>query len=94
VGQSGRAIGVMFKEYIRSNTYTSAYAAHILENRHEYGTKENTLQLHKSCRKGKQMDCWEAFYIQTLRHKQLLIDEQLMGDIKPLYYMATIAHEP
>jgi len=38
VGQSGRAIGIRFKEhmrYIRSNNSTSAYAAHILDNRYE-----------------------------------------------------------
>jgi hypothetical protein len=56
VGQSGRPIITRHKEhirYIRSNNTTSAYAAHILNNRHEYGTAENTLQLIKPCRKGK-----------------------------------------
>ena len=51
VGQSGRAIGVRFKEhirYIKSKNSTSAYATHILENRHEYRTKENMLQLFKA----------------------------------------------
>jgi hypothetical protein len=69
VGQSGRTISVRFKEhvrYIRSNNSTSAYATHILENRHEYGTKENTLQLLKACRKRTHMDCWETLFIQTL----------------------------
>ena len=63
IGQSGRTVNVKFKEhvrYIRPNDSTSAYAAYILENRHEYGTKENTLQLLKACQKGLLMDCWEA----------------------------------
>jgi len=97
VGQSGRAIGTRFKEhirYIRSNNSTSAYAAHILENRHEYGPKEKTLQLLKPCRKGKHMDCWEALYMQVLRHKQVLIDEQQTGDSNPLFQMATITYTP
>jgi hypothetical protein len=96
VGQSGRAIDVRFKEHIRyiiSNNTTSAYAAHILENKHEYGTKENTLQLLKACHKGKHMDCWESLDIQALRHKQVLIDAQLMGDMNPLYQMAIITYE-
>jgi len=78
VGQSGRTIGVRFKEhiiYIRSNNSTSAYATHILENRHEYGTKENTLQLLKACQKATHMDCWEAVYMQVFRQKKVLIDE-------------------
>jgi hypothetical protein len=48
-------MGVRFKEhirYIKSNNSISAYATHILENRHEYGMKENTLQLLKACQKG------------------------------------------
>jgi len=61
VGQLGRAIGFRFKEhmrYIRSTNSTSVYAAHILDNRHEYGTKGDTLKLLKKCQKGKHMDCW------------------------------------
>jgi hypothetical protein len=97
VGQSGRAIGFRFKEhirYIRSNNSTSAYAAHLLENRHEYGTKENTLQLLKPCHKEKHMDCWEALYMQTLHHKQVLIGEQQIGEVNPLFQMATIIYTP
>jgi ribosomal 50S subunit-recycling heat shock protein len=40
VGQSGSSIKVRYKEhkrYIRTNNPTTAYATHILENRHEYG---------------------------------------------------------
>jgi hypothetical protein len=54
VGQSGRAIKVRYKEhirYIRTNNSTSAYATHILQNRNEYGTSDDTLQLLTACRK-------------------------------------------
>jgi len=43
VGQSGWAINVRYEEhiqYIRTNNSTSAYAKHILENKHEYRTKK------------------------------------------------------
>jgi len=86
VGQSGRTIGVRFKghiRYIKSNNSTSAYATHILENRHEYGTKENTLQLLKACQKGRHVDCQEALYIQVLCQKKILIDEQQVSDTNP-----------
>jgi hypothetical protein len=46
VGQSGRAINIRYKEhirYIRTNNPKSAHPTHILDNRHEYGTEENTL---------------------------------------------------
>jgi hypothetical protein len=66
VGQSHRAINVRYKEhirYIRTNNPKSVYATHILENRHEYGTRESTLQLLQACQKGTRMDCWDALYI-------------------------------
>jgi hypothetical protein len=97
VGQSGRAIGVRFKEHIRymkSNNSTSAYATHILENRHEYGTKENKLQLLKACQKGRHMDCWEALYIQVLRQKKVSIYEQKVSDTNPLVELAKIPYAP
>jgi transposase-like protein len=43
VGQSGRSIATRHKErtrYIGTNNPISAYALHILNNRHEYGTAE------------------------------------------------------
>jgi len=46
VGQSGRPIATRHKEnirYIKTNNPVSAYATHILNNRHEYGTANDTL---------------------------------------------------
>jgi len=97
VGQSSSAIGVRFKEhirYIKSNKSTSAYATHILENSHVYGTKENTLQLLKACQKVRHMDCWEALYIQVLRQKKVLIDEKQISDANPLFELAKIPYTP
>ena len=68
--------------------------AHILENRHEYGPKEKTLQLLKPCRKGKHMDCWEALYMQALRHKKVLIDEQQVDVSNALFQMANVTDTP
>ena len=59
VGQSGRAVSTWYKEhirYIKSNNSTSAYAAHILQNGHEFGTEKNTTQLIKACQKSSCMD--------------------------------------
>jgi hypothetical protein len=48
VGQSGRHITTRHKEhirYIKTNNLASAYATHILNNRHEYGTVSDMLKL-------------------------------------------------
>jgi len=65
IGQAGRSINIRYKEhirYIKYNNPQSAYAAHILQNRHEYGPQEETLHLLKHCHKGTWMTCWENLY--------------------------------
>ena len=74
--------------YIRSNNSTSAYATHILDNRHEYGTKEDTLKLLKKYKKGKRMDCQEALYMQAFYQKKVLINEQQIGDTNTVQRIA------
>src|SRR5215475_10600091 len=71
--------------YIKSNNSASAYAVHILNNRHEYGTTENTLQLMKSCRKSSKMNQWENMYIQIYRQYGKLIEEQQVNEINQLF---------
>lgn len=41
------------KRYMKANEPKSAYALHILNNRHEYGTIHSTMKVLKRCRKGK-----------------------------------------
>jgi len=91
VGQTGKSIGIRHKEhitYIRTNNPQSAYAMHLLQNRHEYGAIENTLQLLKTCRKSTRMNCWEALYMQIFHQHGILITERQTGDINPLYELA------
>jgi len=52
------------------------YVLHILNNRHEYGTKEHTMELIKGCSKGRLVNCWESMYIQEYHRKGHLITEQ------------------
>jgi hypothetical protein len=43
---------------------TSAYAPHILNNKHEYGTAAETLEQLTPCHKVTRMNCWGTFYMQ------------------------------
>jgi len=88
VGQTGRDTDTRYKEhirYIRTNNPQSAYATHILQNRHEYGPKNETLKLLKACNKGTQMNCWETMYMQQLYQREILIAEQQVCELNPLY---------
>jgi hypothetical protein len=46
-----------------NNNPTSAYAMHILNNRHEFGPAEQTLKLLKPSTNVTRMNCWEALYM-------------------------------
>jgi len=88
VGQSGRSINVRHKEhirYIRANNPLSAYALHILQYRYECGTIAETLQPLKTCQNDTRLNCWEALCTQVLHQNKVLITEQEVSDINPLY---------
>jgi hypothetical protein len=88
VGQTGRDIDTRYTEhirYIRTNNPQSAYGTHILQNRHEYGPKNETLKLLKACNKGTQMNCWETMNMQQLYQREILIGEQQVCELNPLY---------
>jgi hypothetical protein len=72
VGQTGRSIEIRYREqtrYTNVNNLKSAYSLHILNNRHEYGNPEQTIQLLETCSKGKKINCWESFYMQVLQQQ-------------------------
>jgi hypothetical protein len=95
VGQSGRHTTTRHKEhirYIKTNNPASAYATHILNDRHEYGTANDTLKLIQPSRKSKKMNHWENMYIQIYRQQNLLITEQQVSEPNPLYELAQLSH--
>jgi hypothetical protein len=55
VGQTGRSLEIRHKEhtrYIKTNNPVSAYALHILNNKHGYGNIKQTIEILKLCNKG------------------------------------------
>jgi hypothetical protein len=80
--------------YVRTNNPTSAYVLHILNNKHECGTAAETLELLKPCHKSTRMNCWETFYMQVFHQHKLLINEQNISDINPLYELAETSRIP
>jgi hypothetical protein len=87
VGQSGRPIATRHKEhirYIKTNNPVSAYATHLLNNRHEYGTANDTHKLIQPYRKSMKMNHWENMYIQIYRQQDQLITEQQINELDEL----------
>jgi hypothetical protein len=93
MGQPGRDIAIRYKEYIRyirTNTPTLPYVLHILNQQHEYGCLDQTLQLLQTCDKGNLVNLWETFYIQQLSHMDILIPEQQPQEPNPLFALGSV----
>ena len=93
IGQTGRSIEARYKEhmrYIKTNNPQSAYALHILNNRHEYGPMNRVMKILKPCRKGKLMNTWETMFIQLHHRNRSLITEQQRSEHNPLYDLVSL----
>jgi organic radical activating enzyme len=90
IGQSGRKIAIRYKKhirYIKYNNSQSAYANHILQNNHEYGPIEQSMELLWKENKGKKMNTWENYYIQYFTYHNNIIEEQTCAKRNPLFQL-------
>jgi hypothetical protein len=74
--------------YIKNNKPQSAYAAHILENIHEYGNIEDTMTSFRPINNATLLLPYEQLYIQTHHKKGILIPEQHNTEPNPLLQLA------
>jgi hypothetical protein len=91
IGQAVRKIETRYKEhirYIRHNNSRSAYASHILQNTHEYGPLQTTMDLLQKEKNGIRMNTLENYYIQHFTHHNNIIDEQSCVRHNPLFQLA------
>ena len=86
VGQTSRSLKLRCKEherYIKHNPQ-SAYALHILNNKHEYGPIDKTMTLLKPVKSTTLLLPYKLFFMQSLHKAGKLISEQNPGDPHPL----------
>jgi hypothetical protein len=72
--------------YIKNNDPQSAFAVHVLNNRHDYGDL-NSISLIRYVKKGPTMNTFEQFYIQLYAFNNKLINEQHPGEYNPLFQL-------
>jgi hypothetical protein len=92
VGQTSQHLKLHFQEhirYIRNNNPQSAYAQHILQNQHEYGTMDNTMTLLKPLNNTTMLIPYEQFFIQSLHKKRKLTAKQYLDKPNPLFQLVT-----
>jgi len=92
IGQTSRNLTLTYKEhirYIKNNDPQSAYALHILQNRHEYGPLEDIMTLIKPIRNANLLIPYEQLLIQTTHKEGNLISEQKHGEHNPLFALIT-----
>jgi hypothetical protein len=95
VGQTGSNMRQRYSEhhrYIKTNDPKSAYALHILNNKHEYGTIQSTMKLLKICKKGWRMNTLEKFYMQKQQQDGTRIQKQIPGKENPLFRIIIPTH--
>jgi len=86
VGQTSQSLKLCFQEhiqYISNNNPQSAYAQHILHNRHEYGPTDHLMTILKPLNDTTMLTPYEQYFIQTLHQDGQLIPEQSPGGKNP-----------
>jgi len=88
IGQTSRSLKARYQDhtrYIKNNDPRSAYALHIINNRHEYVKVIDTISLPKPVKKPHPLLPFEQMYIQTLHRNNKLIPEQQPNESNPLF---------
>jgi len=91
IGQTSRILTLTYREHIRlikNNNPQSAYALHVLQNIHEYGSLKDTMSLLKPIHKTSTLIPYEQLLIQTFHQNGNLIPEQNCGEQNPLFLLA------
>jgi len=91
IGQTSHNLSLRYREHIRcikNNDHQSAYAQHILQNIHEYGTLADSMTLLKPLHDTAKLNPYEQLFFQAFHHNGDLIDEQSNTDHNPLFQLA------
>ena len=98
VGKTSRSLNLHYQEHtrsIRNNNPTSAYALHILQNRHEYGPMNTTMNILKPLSTPSILTPHELFFLQSFHKEGKLISEQNPAENNPLIQLVIDpSHEP
>jgi len=90
VGQTTCNLKLQYQEhlrYIKNNNLQSTFALHILQNRHEHGTIDNTVTLLKPLNNTTMLTPYEQFFIKSTYQQGKIIMEQAPGEQNPLFQL-------
>jgi hypothetical protein len=91
IGQTRREFKRRYQEhirYIKNNNPQSAFAQHILNNQHEYGTIDEIITSLKHIKHTPLLTPYEQYFIQTYHQQNKIIIEQSPGEYNPLIELA------
>ena len=95
IGQTSHSLKQRYQEhirYIKHNKPQSAYALHILNNKHECGPIKDTMALLKHIDKITLLIPHEQLYIQSCHRHKWLIPEQHISKYNPMYQLIYNLH--
>jgi len=90
IGQTSRSLKLRFQEntrYIKHNESQSAYALHILNCKHEYGTISDIISLLKHVDKPSLLLPYGQTYVQLFYHNNQRIPEQHPNEQNPMFQL-------
>ena len=91
IGQTSRNLTTRCRDhirYIQTNKPQSAYAQHVLNNIHEYGTPTETITLLKHIKDQTRLIPYEQLFIQAFHQTGNLVPEQQCNETNPLLKLA------
>jgi hypothetical protein len=88
IGQTGRTFNIRYKEHIRdirNNNDNIGYAQNILNNKHEYGNIQDTMDILQVTQKGRLMDTIEKYYIYKANREGITLNDTHTNNKNPIF---------
>jgi hypothetical protein len=87
-GQTGRTFHDRYKEHIRAirnNNGDSGYCNHILNTGHAYGTINDTMNIIKTAKKGRDLNTLDRYHIYKLSREKLHMNDTYIDTYNPIF---------
>jgi hypothetical protein len=97
IGQTGRNFNETYKEHknaIKTNSHTSNYAKHILEQSHTFGPIHQTMQILQYQDKGTHLNTIERFFIYAEFSKNTHINDEHSISPNKIFEALLKPHQP
>jgi hypothetical protein len=97
VGQTGSSFKVRFNEHknaFKTNSHTSNFAKHLIEQAHSFGSIQNTMQILQRHNKGAHLNTIERYYIYVEFTKNIHLNNERNISPNKIFNALLKPHQP